>query len=177
MQLPISILPTNIANIDNTVPTILSSEDASTSSSLNLLLSNAADELGLHHDRSLDATSAEELEHSVGLQVDHGRLGGVLQGLLLSLFGEQMPQLVHVDGGAVLGVTLQVEVSHTDLSEVSRMASLEESPKPLTTYRTGYAGGEDLRPYHVQRDGNDAYLQITSHLQTSLPIRPWPALT
>ena len=154
----------------------LSRKNAGTSSSLNLLLSNAADELGLHHDRSLNATSAKELEHSVGLQVDHGRLGGVLQGLLLSLFGEQMPQLVHVDGGAVLGVTLQVEVSHTDLSEVSRVARFAQSNKPLTTYRKGYAGGEDLRPYHVPKDGNDAYLQITETTHT-VPIRPWPALT
>ena len=100
----------------------LSRKNAGTSSSLNLLLSNAADELGLHHNRSFNAASAEELEHSVSLQVDHRSLRGVLHGLLLSLFREQMPQLVHIDGGAVLGVTLQVEVSHTDLSEVSRVA-------------------------------------------------------
>ena len=121
-----ALIPTNKTNIDNTVPTILSSEDTSTSSSLDLLLSNAADELGLHHDRSVNAASAEELEHSVGLEVDHGRLGGVLHSLLLSLLREQMPQLVHIDGGAVLRVTLQVEVSHTDLSEVSRVARFEQ---------------------------------------------------
>ena len=121
-----TLIPTNKANIDNTVPTILSSEDTSTSSSLNLLLSNTADELGLHHDRSVNAASAEELEHSVGLEVDHGRLSGVLHSLLLSLLREQMPQLVHIDGRAVLGVTLQVEVSHTDLSEVSRVARFEQ---------------------------------------------------
>ena len=58
----------------------------------------------------------------MSLQINHRSLGGVLHGLLLSLFGEQMPQLVHIDGRAVFGVTLQVEVSHTDLSEVSRVA-------------------------------------------------------
>ena len=100
----------------------LSRENAGTSSSLDLLLSNAAHELGLHHNRSINATSAQELEHSVSLQIDHRSLGGVLHGLLLSLFREQMPQLVHIDGRAVLGVPLQVEVSHTDLSEVSRVA-------------------------------------------------------
>ena len=100
----------------------LSSQNAGAAGGLDLLLRNAADELGLHHDRSVNATSAQELEHSVSLQIDHRSLGGVLHGLLLSLFREQMPQLVHVDGGAVLGVTLQVEVSHTDLSEVSRVA-------------------------------------------------------
>ena len=175
-QLSHPLFPTNKANIDNTVPTILSSEDTSTSSSLDLLLSNTADELGLHHNRSVNATSAEELEHSVGLEIDHRSLRGILDSLLLSLFREQMPQLVHVDGRAVLGVTLQMEVSHTDLSEVSRMASFEQSHKPLTTYRKGYEGGEDLQPYHVPKDGNDAYLQITQTTST-LPIRPWPALT
>ena len=109
----------------------LSRENAGTSSSLDLLLSNAAHELGLHHDRSVNATSAQELEHSVSLQIDHRSLGGVLHGLLLSLFREQMPQLVHIDGRAVLGVTLQVEVSHTDLSEVSRVATVEQSQNPL----------------------------------------------
>ena len=109
----------------------LSSQNAGAAGGLNLLLSNAADELGLHHDRSVNATSAQELEHSVSLQIDHRSLGGVLHSLLLSLFREQMPQLVHVDGGAVLGVTLQVEVSHTDLSEVSRVATVEQSQNPL----------------------------------------------
>ena len=100
----------------------LSSEDTGTSSSLDLLLSNAADELGLHHNRSVDAASAEELEHSVLREVNHGSLGGILLRLLLSLFRKNTPQLVQVHRGAVVEVALQMEVSHTDLTEVTRVA-------------------------------------------------------
>ena len=137
----------------------LSSEDAGAASSLDLLLSNAADELGLHHHRSLDAASAEELEHSVLSKVDHGGLAGVLLGLLLSLLRENAPQLVQVHGGAVVEVTLQVEVSHTDLTEVTGVARrVTRFPAALTTYRKGCAYGADHRPYRDPRGGNDAYL-------------------
>ena len=108
--------------IDNTSPSRLSSEDDSTSSGLDLLLSNAADELGLHDNRSVDVASAQELEHSVLGEIDNRGLGGVLGGLLLSLSGNQAPDLVQVHGGAVVSLTVQVVVSHTDLSEVSRVA-------------------------------------------------------
>ena len=116
-------LTTNKAkSIDSSYFNSLSSEDAGTSSSLDLLLSNAADELGLHHNRSVDAASAEELEHAVLREVDHGSLAGVLLRLLLSLFRKNTPQLVQVHGGAVVEVALQVEVSHTDLTEVTGVA-------------------------------------------------------
>ena len=116
-------LTTNKAkSIDSSYFNSLSSEDAGTSSSLDLLLSNAADELGLHHNRSVDAASAEELEHAVLREVDHGSLGGVLLRLLLSLLRKNTPQLVQVHRGAVVEVALQVEVSHTDLTEVTGVA-------------------------------------------------------
>ena len=108
--------------IDNTSPSRLSSEDDSASSSLNLLLSNAADELGLHDNRSIDMASAQKLEHSVLGEVDHRGLGGVLGSLLLSLSGNQTPNLIEVHGGAVVLISLHVEVSHTDLTEETRVA-------------------------------------------------------
>ena len=111
----------------------LSSEDASTSSSLDLLLSNAADELGLHHNRSVDTTSAKELEHSVLCEVNHGSLCGVLHSLFLSLLREHVPQLVHIGSGAVVLITLQVKVSNTDLSEVSRVELIEKNTQMVQT--------------------------------------------
>ena len=118
--------------IDNTSPSRLSSEDDSTSSSLNLLLSNAADELGLHDHRSVDMASSQELEHSVLSEVDHRGLGGVLGSLLLSLSGNQTPNLIEVHGGAVVSLTVQVVVSHTDLSEVSRVARKVREKSQIT---------------------------------------------
>ena len=55
-------------------------------------------------------------------EVDHGSLGGILLRLLLSLLRKNTPQLVEVHGGAVVEVALQVEVSHTDLTEVTGVA-------------------------------------------------------
>ena len=100
----------------------LGSENDSTSSGLDLLLSNATDELGLHDNRFVDMASAQKLEHSVLGEVDHRSLGGILGSLLLSLSGNQTPNLIEVHGGAVVSLTVQVVVSHTDLSEVSRVA-------------------------------------------------------
>ena len=150
----------------------LSSENASTSSSLDLLLSlritslfhthNAAHELGLHDNRSVDVTSAQKLEHSVLSQINHRGLRGVLRSLLLHLLGNQTPHLIQIHRRAIVRLAVQVEVSHTDLSEVSRMArNVTSSHTTRTTYRKGYGREADLRPYHVQKDGNDAFLFVT----------------
>ena len=98
-------------------------------------------------------------------EVNHGSLCGVLHSLFLSLLREHVPQLVHIGGGAVVLITLQVKVSNTDLSEVSRVATRksDNEKQGLTTYRKEYADGADLQPYHVQKDGNDACLKITKN--------------
>ena len=100
----------------------LSSEDASTASSLNLLLSNAANELGLDNDRSVNMTSTEELEDTVLSQVNDGSLGGILLGLFHDFFRENAQNFIEVHGGAEVLVSLHVEVSHTDLTEETRVA-------------------------------------------------------
>lgn len=46
----------------------------------------------------------------------------VLLELLLGTLGEERPQAIHIDRGAVELLRGLVEVTHTDLSEVSRMA-------------------------------------------------------
>lgn len=57
-----------------------------------------------------------------------------------------------------------MEMSHTDLSEVTRMASnINISSRTLTTYRKGYEHGANLQPYHVQKDGNDAFLEMNEN--------------
>ena len=123
---------------------------------------NAAHELGLHDNRSIDVTSAQKLEHSVLSQINHRGLRGVLGSLLLRLLGNQTPHLIQIHRRAIVRLAVQVEVSHTDLSEVSRVArNLTSTHKSRTTYRKGYGRAADLRPYHVQKDGNDAFLFVT----------------
>ncbi len=39
------------------------------------------------------------------------------------LLSHQIPQLVHVDRGLVVGILLEVEVPHTNLTEVTRVAA------------------------------------------------------
>ena len=39
------------------------------------------------------------------------------------LLGDERPQCVHVDGGAVVGVARQMEVTHTNLAEVAGVAA------------------------------------------------------
>ena len=50
-------------------------------------------------------------------------LGG--SGLLSGFLRDDGPQLVEVDGGAVLVVSQQMELSHTFLSEVSGVAKMK----------------------------------------------------
>ena len=125
---------------------------------------NATDELRLHNDRSVDMTSAQKLEHSMLSQINHRSLRCVLSSLFSHLSGNQTPHLIQVHRGTVHSLTVQMEVSHTDLSEVTRMASnLNTSSQTLTTYRKGYEHGANLQPYHVQKDGNDAFLEMNEN--------------
>ena len=75
--------------------------------------------------------------------VDHRGLLGVLLVLDAGLLGHKGPQLVEVDGGAVLvgGVGVNVEVPHADLSEVARMVLVEvDAMVMLTTGVTATSG-------------------------------------
>ena len=116
------IVQTNTKNIDNTNVFILSSKDASTTGSLNLLFGNAADELGLDNDRSVNMTSTEELEDTMLSQINNGSLGGILLGLFHDFFRENAQNFIKVHGGAEILISLHVEVSHTDLTEETRVA-------------------------------------------------------
>ena len=98
----------------------LRGEDASATHRLDLLLGDPGEESCLDDDGLLGQVSlAQNLEHSGAGAVDDGRLLGVLLVLGASLLGHQSPKLVQVDGGAVLdgGVSVDVEVPHTDLEE------------------------------------------------------------
>lgn len=69
-------------------------------------------------------TSAQELEITHGGKINNGGLTGSLSllGSSLDFLGEVSPKLIKVEGGAVLSGSLKVEVSHTNLTEVTRVA-------------------------------------------------------
>ena len=67
-------------------------------------------------------TSTEELEDTVLSQIDNGSLGGILLGLFHDFFRENAQNFIEVHGGAVVLISLHVEVSHTNLTEEARVA-------------------------------------------------------
>jgi len=96
---------------------------------LDLLLSELGNELGPHDDRLLWQLSlSENLEDSELGDVDDGGLARGLGGLQPRLLSQKSPQLVKVDDRAVVVVLLLVEVTHTDLSEVTRVVLVEHDP-------------------------------------------------
>jgi hypothetical protein len=57
--------------------------------------------------------------------------------LFSDLFRDQRPELVEVDDWSVEGVLVEVEVSHTDLTEVTRMVLVHvDAVMMLTTSKT-----------------------------------------
>lgn len=58
-------------------------------------------------------------------EVDDGRLAGLLAGVMFTrLVAEEGPQILDINGWAIMlqGVGLHVEVTHANLSEVTRVA-------------------------------------------------------
>merc|ERR1719209_1246530 len=107
---------------------LLSSQDASSSNSLDLLFGLAGEEASLHDDWLLGESSlTENLEKSSPGAVDNRCLGSLSSILHPGLLRDKGPQLVNVDAWLVqVGVIgVDVEVPHTDLSEISGMVFVE----------------------------------------------------
>jgi hypothetical protein len=85
------------------------------------LLGKLRDEAGLDDEREVRETAlAEDLAVAEGEGVDDGdELAGLLREVGLLRGGDERPQLIDVDGRAVVRVARQVEVAHTDLTEVT----------------------------------------------------------
>ena len=98
----------------------LGSQNASTSDFFDLFLSNLGEESGLNNDGLLGQIStAQDLGKSGARDVNDWSLLLVVCVLGAGLFGNEGPDLVQVDGGAVLVhlIGVHVEVPHTDLKE------------------------------------------------------------
>jgi len=115
---------------------LLSSEDASTPDSLDLLFRHPAEEPGLHDDGLLgkNALAQHLAVTSSGYINDRGLVlnTGILEP---GLFRDERPELVKVDSRLVqVGVVgVHVEVPHSHLSEVTRMVFVEVDPVVMLT--------------------------------------------
>ena len=100
----------------------LCSEDACTASLSNLLLCTLCEELGLDNDGLLGKSAlAEDLEVTGLGDIDH-RDGCALLPLLADVLGDEGPDSVDVDSGAVVEVVVEVEVPHAVLAKVPGVA-------------------------------------------------------
>ena len=111
-----------------------SNEDTSATGLLDSLLSSLGEKLGLDDDWDLGKSAlTEDLEKSLNWRlmiiniiysfgdIDNRSLAVFLLVSLSSLFWHEWPELVQVDGGSEVLVSLQTEFPHTTLSEVSRV--------------------------------------------------------
>ena len=124
------------------VGTFLSNQDADSTSSLDLLLGRSAEELGLDDRRLLwQMTLAKNFVVSSSDNIDDRSFVRLLRILEPRLFRDEGPQLVEIDRGAEVLLLSQMEVTHTDLSEVTRMVFVEvDSVMMLTAGITTTSG-------------------------------------
>jgi len=106
----------------------LSNKDASSSSSLDLLFSELGEELGLDDNRNSDLSVSEKLEVSLGNKVDNRCLSSSVLCSLVNSLSSNVEDLFEVEGGAELTVLHNVELAHTNLSEVPGMVLIEKGP-------------------------------------------------
>lgn len=114
--------------------TRLLSELADTTGLLDLLLSELGERSSANNDGLLGkVTLTKDLEDTSLDAVNDGDLLGGLVGLS-SLLSDEGPDLLNVDSGGVVLVLSEMEVSHTNLSEVTRVVLVEvDSVVVLTT--------------------------------------------
>ena len=108
----------------------LGNELNDTTGGLDLLLGDLGDESSLDDDRDVgELTLTEDLAVTVSESVDDGG-SGLRSGrevLVSVLSGNKGPQVLDVDDGLPEVVGLLVEVSHTDLTEVTGMVLIHVS--------------------------------------------------
>ena len=138
----------------------LAREDACAAGLLDLLLRELGEELCLDDDGDVDLSVSEKLEVAEGDEVDDGGLAASVLGGLVDALAGGVEDLVDVDGGAVAAVPQDVELAHTDLTEVTRMVLVhEDAVVVLTTGVTATTG-----MLAVLADTAVAHLDVTALL-------------
>jgi len=108
-------------------PTHLGDQLHRATSSLDLSLGLLGDEAGLDQEGDVrQSACAEHLEESVLGDIDHKGLAASRLGSDEGLLTGQGSKLAHIHGGAIELLVGLAEVTHTDLSEVTRMKLIEE---------------------------------------------------
>merc|ERR1719229_413366 len=126
---------------------LLSCQDTGSTHGLDLLLSTAREEASLHNHGLLGQnTLAENLEKSSSGTINNWSLLGLGGVLSPGLLRDKRPQLVQVDAGLVeVGVVgVDVEVPHSDLSEVPGVVLVKVDPVVVLT--TGVSATSGVLP-------------------------------
>ena len=135
------ILPNCLIYYINSRRRSLAGEDACAAGLLDLLLSELGEVLCLDDDGDVDLSVSEKLEVTEVDEVDDGGLAASVLGGLVDTLAGGVEDLVNVDGGAEAAVLQDVELAHTDLTEVTRMVLVhEDSVVVLTTGVTATTG-------------------------------------
>ena len=113
----------------------LSNKNACTSSGLNLSLGLLAEELSLDdHGNARETSVSQNLEVSSLGYINHGSLSvRSSSSLSTNILRHKCPKLGDVDGRLVSDIVLQVEPTHTDLSEISRMVLVKQDTVMVLT--------------------------------------------
>mmetsp|Transcript_18006 Transcript_18006/g.20447 ORF Transcript_18006/g.20447 Transcript_18006/m.20447 type:complete len:202 (-) Transcript_18006:62-667(-) len=106
----------------------LSSQYTDSTGALDLLFSEFAEEFGFNNDGLFGQISLSENLEETGLNdIDDGGFVGLVSVVLTGLFGNQSPQFIEIDSGAVVLVLGQMEFSHSEFTEMSGMILPEQS--------------------------------------------------
>lgn len=99
-----------------------------TTSLIDLLLCELGYKLCTYnHGLGRELALAKHLEISVLSDVNDGSSSSVLGSSEATLLTDESPELIKVNNGAEILVLAQMEVTHTDLSEVTRMVFVHEN--------------------------------------------------
>jgi len=111
----------------------LGNKEACPTSLLNLLFSQLGEVLRLHNNRHSDLTGPQQLEVPLGHKVYYRGLATPVLGSLVHTLARHVEQVVDVECRTMLPVAQDMELAHTDLTEVTRMVLVEEDAVMVLT--------------------------------------------
>ena len=144
----------------------LCSEDTGTTDSTDLFFSALCEEFSTDDKRLLGKTAlAEDLEvTSVGNINDRDRRA--LLPVLADILGDEVPETVDVDSGAVVVVVVEVEDAHAVLAKIARVIAVKQSAvMVLTTSVTTTS-----RVLTLTDDTAVTHLDVATHLPALLEV-------
>jgi len=105
----------------------LRDKQACSTGGLDLLFCQSGEELGLDNYRDIDLSITQKLEVSELYQVNHRGLASSVLGSLVVTFPGNTKDLVEVDRRAVGSVLQDMELAHTNLTEVTRVIFIHKN--------------------------------------------------